>query len=155
MCNNPVDALAEDLITFFPMMLKKVIRLDTVYIKNLPNTEPIKILPLNQLMVLGILHEEGDLPISKLCKKLTISSPQMTIIIDKLVDLNLVYRVHNEQDRRTININITGKGKEYSLEILEIVKENLKNKLINLSSEDLLILLNSIEVTKRIFKKME
>lgn len=155
MCNNPVDALAENLITFLPMMLKKVIRLDTVYTKNLPYTEPIKILPLNQLMVLGILHEEGGLPISKLCKKLTISSPQMTIVIDKLVDLNLVYRVHNEQDRRTININITEKGEEYSLEILEIAKENLKNKLINLSSEDLLILLNSIEVTKSILKKLE
>lgn len=155
MCNNPVDALAENLITFLPMMLKKVIRLDTVYTKNLPYTEPIKILPLNQLMVLGILHEEGGLSISKLCKKLTISSPQMTIVIDKLVDLNLVYRVHNEQDRRTININITEKGEEYSLEILEIAKENLKNKLINLSSEDLLILLNSIEVTKSILKKLE
>lgn len=155
MCNNPVDALAENLITFLPMMLKKVIRLDTVYIKNLPHTVPIKILPLNQLMVLGILHEEGGLPISKLCKKLTISSPQMTIVIDKLVGLDLVYRVHNEEDRRTININITKKGKEYCLEILEIAKKNLKNKLINLSSEDLLILLNSIEVTKSIFKKLE
>ncbi len=155
MCNNPVDALAENLITFLPMMLKKVIKLDTVYIKNFPHTVPVKILPLNQLMVLGIINEEGGLPISILCKKLTISSPQMTIVIDKLVGLNLVYRVHNKKDRRTININITEKGKEYCLEIIEIAKENLKNKLINLSSEDLLVLLNSIEVTKNILKKLE
>lgn len=155
MCNNPVDALAENLLTFVPIMTKKIIKLDTTQIKTLPYTAPIKILPLNQLVVLELLREEGSLSISRLCKKLTISRPQMTIVIDKLVDLDLVYRVHNEEDRRTIDINITEGGREYCLEILKIAKENLKNKLMSLSSEDLLMLLKSIEVIKSIFKKIE
>ncbi|MBV7272511.1 MarR family transcriptional regulator [Clostridium sp. PL3] len=146
MCKNPVDVLAENLITFLPVMIKKIIKFDTA---------PIKMPPLNQLMVLGLLQEEGSSSISELCKNLTISRPQMTIVIDKLVDLDLVYRVHNESDRRTININVTEKGKKYCLEISEMVKENLKSKLMNLSQEDLSILLRSIDVAKNIFKKLE
>ncbi|WP_411681414.1 MarR family winged helix-turn-helix transcriptional regulator [Clostridium thailandense] len=146
MCKNPVDVLAENLITFLPVMIKKIIKFDTA---------PIKMPPLNQLMVLGLLQEEGSSSISELCKKLTISRPQMTIVIDKLVDLDLVYRVHNEGDRRTININVTEKGKKYCLEISEMIKENLKSKLMNLSQDDLSILLRSIDVAKNIFKKLE
>ena len=146
MCKNPVDVLAENLLTFLPIMIKKIIKFDTA---------PIKLPPLNQLMVLGLLHEEGSSSISELCNKLTISRPQMTIVVDKLVDLDLVYRVHNEGDRRTININVTEKGKKYCLKMSEIAKENLKHKLMNLSQEDLSILLKSIEVTKNIFKKLE
>ncbi len=146
MCKNPVDVLAENLLTFLPIMIKKIIKFDTA---------PIKMPPLNQLMVLGLLQEEGSSSISELCKKITISRPQMTIVIDKLVDLDLVYRVHNEGDRRTININVTEKGKKYCLEISEMIKENLKSKLMNLSQEDLSILLKSIAVTKNIFKKLE
>lgn len=146
MCKNSVDLLAENLLTFLPMMIKKIIKLSTT---------SIKMPPLNQLMVLGVLNEEGSLSISSLCKKLTISRPQMTIVIDKLVDLDLVYRVHNEGDRRTINVSVNEKGKEYCLEISEMIKESLKYKLMNLSSEDLAVLLKSIEVTKNIFKKLE
>jgi len=146
MCKEPVDMLAEKLLSFVPIMTKKIIRFDI---------QPNKMLPFNQSMVLGILNDEGSLSISEICKKVCISKPQMTIIVDNLVKDDLVYRVHNEGDRRTININITEKGNEYFRNILEMFKKNLRHKLKSLSTEDLTKLLDSIEVTESIFKQLE
>jgi Transcriptional regulators len=146
MCKEPVDMLAEKLLSFVPIMTKKIIRFDI---------QLNKMLPFNQSMVLGILNDEGSLSISEICKKVCISKPQMTIIVDNLVKDDLVYRVHNEGDRRTININITEKGNEYFRNILEMFKKNLRHKLKSLSTEDLTKLLDSIEVTESIFKQLE
>lgn len=146
MCKNPVDMLAEKLLTFIPIMTKKIIRLDM---------QANKILPVNQLVVLGILDDEGILSISEICKKVYVSKPQMTIIIDNLVKKGLVYRVYGKEDRRIINIDLTEEGKEYLRSLLEMFKENLSHKLIALSRGDLVKLLNSIEIMESIFRQLE
>jgi len=146
MCKKTVDVLAEKLLTIGPIMTKKIIRFDM-------NTN--ETIPINQLMVLGTLHELGSLSISEICKKLFISKPQMTIIVDKLVKSNLVYRIYNNKDRRTINVNLTEKGNEYCKNLLETFKKNLKRTLITLSEEDLTTLLNSLEITEGILKRLE
>jgi len=146
MCKKSIDVLAEKLLTVGPIIMKKIVKLE------LPSGE---IMPINQLMVLGILHEQGGLSISEISKKLTISKPQMTIIVDKLAKNGLVYRIYNINDRRTININLTRNGNEYCKNLLEVFKENLSRKLIALSDEDLTTLLNSLEITERILKRLE
>ncbi|WML36991.1 MarR family transcriptional regulator [Clostridium sp. OS1-26] len=146
MCKNPVDMLAEKLLTFIPIMTKKIIRLDM---------QANKILPVNQLVVLGILDDEGILSISEICKKVYVSKPQMTIIIDNLVKKGLVYRVYGKEDRRIINIDLTEEGKEYLRSLLEMFKENLSHKLIALSRGDLVKLLNSIEIMESILRQLE
>lgn len=146
MCKKTVDILAEKLLTIGPIMTKKIIRLDM---------QSNDIVSINQLMVLGSLHEQGSLSISEICKKLLISKPQMTIIVDKLVKSDFVYRIYNTTDRRTINISLTEKGNEYCKNLLETLKENLTRKLITLSKEDLTTLLSSVEIAESILKRLE
>lgn len=146
MCKKTVDILAEKLLSIGPIISKKIIRFDI---------QSNEIVSINQLMVLGALHEHGSLCISEICKKLFISKPQMTIIIDKLVKSDLVYRIYNNTDRRTINIDLTEKGNEYCRNLLETFKKNLSHKLITLSEEDLTTLLNSVEITESILKRIE
>lgn len=146
MCKESIHLLSEKLLTVGPIIIKKIARL------GLPSSGIISI---NQLMVLGILQEEGSLSISEICRKLTISKPQMTIILDKLAKNGLVYRIYNDKDRRTININITESGNEYCKNLSEVLKENLSCKLIALSEEDLTTLLNSLEITECILKRLE
>lgn len=146
MCKETVDILAEKLLTFVPIMTKKIIKFDM---------QSNGMIPVNQLIVLGVLDDEGILSISEVCKKVFVSKPQMTIIIDKLVKRGLVYRVHSEEDRRIININLTEKGKEYCRGLLEMFKENLRHRLISLSVEDLAKLLDSIQTTESILKQLE
>ncbi|MBI6874204.1 MarR family winged helix-turn-helix transcriptional regulator [Clostridium aciditolerans] len=146
MCKESIHLLSEKLLAVGPIIIKKIARL------GLPSSGIISI---NQLMVLGILQEEGSLSISEICRKLTISKPQMTIILDKLAKNGLVYRIYNDKDRRTININITENGNEYCKNLSEVLKENLSRKLIALSEEDLTTLLNSLEITECILKRLE
>lgn len=146
MCKEKVDLLAEKLLAIGPIMTKKIIRFDM-------NTN--EGIPINQLMVLGALHELGSLSVSEICRKLFISKPQMTIIVDKLVKSGFVHRIYNNKDRRTINIDITEKGNEYCKNLLETFKKNLRGKLMALSEEDLTTLLNSVEITECILKGLE
>lgn len=146
MCKKSINAIAEKLLTVGPIMIKKIIKFDLI---------SSGIIPVNQLMVLGILHEHGSLSISKISKKLTISKPQMTIIVDKLAKNGLVYRIYNNKDRRIININLTENGNEYCKDLSEALKENLSRKLKTLSEEDLTTLLNSLEITESILKRLE
>lgn len=146
MCKKTIDALAEKLLAIGPIIIKKVVKFDL---------SSSGIIPVNQLMVLGILHEQGSLSISEISKKLAVSKPQLTIIVDKLAKNGLVYRIYNNKDRRTININLTENGNEYCKNLSEALKENLSRKLITLSEEDLTTLLNSLEITESILKRLE
>lgn len=146
MCKKTIDALAEKLLAIGPIIIKKIVKFDL---------SSSGIIPVNQLVVLGILHEQGSLSISEISKKLTISKPQMTIIVDKLAKNGFVYRIYNNRDRRTINIDLTENGNEYCKNLSEALKENLSRKLITLSEEDLTTLLNSLEITESILKRLE
>ena len=63
------------------------------------------------LEIMKQLEEAGTLHITEVGEILQIAEPQMTHLIDKLVDLGLVKRQTGTGDRRTINIVLTSKGK--------------------------------------------
>lgn len=142
-----LNVLTENLFQLKPIVHKRLLKFD-----RCPQN---MLLPVNQMMVMGTLYEEGSLPISEIGKKVYISKPQMTSIIDKLLKADFVERVYDEEDRRVININITEKGREYTRDVTEIIKENMKQKLAVLSEEQLRILSNSIETAINILKIVE
>ena len=61
--------------------------------------------------VLGVLGHFGVLPVSEIGKRLHISKPNMTPLIDRLVEDGMVVRKPDAQDRRVIKIAITPKGR--------------------------------------------
>ena len=77
--------------------------------------------------IMTVLKEEGTLHIAEICEKLQIAKAQMTHLIDKLVDLNMVERNTDTADRRTINITLTDKGitflEEHANNIINAVRE--------------------------------
>lgn len=82
----------------------------------------------------------------KLVKKLEISKPQMTVIIDKLIKQDLVERIPDKKDRRVININLTTKGKKYLHKMYLSLRNNIKLKLLSLSKEDMIMLSDSLQL---------
>ena len=73
--------------------------------------------------IMMVLKEEGTLHPAEIGEKLLIAKAQMTHLIDKLVDLNLVEREMDSTDRRTLNIALTDKGRKF----LEIHENNIIN----------------------------
>src|SRR5579863_860670 len=67
---------------------------------------------LSVLMVLNA-YADREMPLSEIGEYLVVSRPNITGLIDGLVDDGLVKRVHHPEDRRMILAQLTPQGKEF------------------------------------------
>ncbi|BAK85084.1 transcriptional regulator [Komagataeibacter medellinensis NBRC 3288] len=65
----------------------------------------------------------GDQTVRGLAEKLNVSKPAITRALDRLEDLKLVKRAQDLQDRRSVLINNTSKGKTYMSELSAIMTD--------------------------------
>lgn len=89
------------------------------------------------LEVVKTLEEYGTMHVKEIGDILLISKPQMTRLIDELIDLGIVERQPDEMDRRKINITLTIKGKEVAEIMRETIKDLVKARLSSLPEKDL------------------
>ncbi len=107
-----------------------------------------------QYRVLGVLMKAGTLPVSEIGRRLYISKPYMTALIDTLIQDGLVERQPDLTDRRVINISITDEGKKHLRQSVTLYKNDLKNLLSNLDEPDLAELCSSLESLRTILGKI-
>jgi DNA-binding MarR family transcriptional regulator len=107
-----------------------------------------------QYRVLGVLMKAGTLPMSEIGRRLYISKPYMTALIDTLVDGGLVQRQPDLKDRRVINITITETGKKHLKQSVTLYKKDVKVLLSVLDDSDLEELCTSLESLKAILVKI-
>jgi DNA-binding MarR family transcriptional regulator len=105
--------------------------------------------------VLGVLLKDGTLSMSDIGKRLYISKPYMTVLIDTLIDDGYVERLPDPGDRRVINIAITQRGKKHLREGSAIFKNELKAILSKLDETDLEELCSSLKNLRRILEKVK
>jgi DNA-binding MarR family transcriptional regulator len=67
---------------------------------------------MQQLRVMMILYAEGPTRVSVLAKRLNVSTPTITGILDRLVRQGLTYRADDPRDRRVVLNALTDKGRE-------------------------------------------
>ena len=103
MDNNVIDSIIEDIFHVYPLIYKKLLKVDFGGIEGS--------LSYLHFLIIRMLARTGALPISEIGRRLVIPRPQMTHLIDQLIDLDMVIRLPNTKDRRIINIELTGKGK--------------------------------------------
>jgi len=70
-----------------------------------------------QFAVLEILGHCGPMRLCDLSRKMLVSGGNMTVVVDNLEKEGLVQRLHDSDDRRAINVTLTGKGKKRFREI--------------------------------------
>jgi len=63
-----------------------------------------------EFRVLKVLFETGPQLMVTLAMEQSITPPGMTMVVDKLEEAGLVRRVRSDDDRRAINVAITGNG---------------------------------------------
>ncbi len=112
--NVTVDLLS------IPPLIFRIIRRKLINVTMADIDVDIKF-PHFEIMI--VLKEEGTLHPAEIGEKLRIAKAQMTHLIDKLVELELVEREMDSTDRRTLNIALTGKGRKF----LEIHENNIVN----------------------------
>ena len=65
-----------------------------------------------QYAVIECLGHLGPMMMGELCKKMLVSGGNMTVVVDNLEKDGLVERVPGEDDRRSILVRFTSKGKK-------------------------------------------
>jgi DNA-binding MarR family transcriptional regulator len=142
--NDRLDRAADDLLTLMPFYHKHIMK--TGYgITGLQSA---------QYRVLGVLMKAGTLPVSEIGRRLYISKPYMTALIDTLIEGGLVQRQPDLTDRRVINITITEQGTKYLKQSVSLYKKDLKELLSILGDADLEDLCTSLESLKAILAKI-
>lgn len=65
-----------------------------------------------QFLVIEALGHLGPLKVGELCDKMLVSGGNMTLVLDNLEKSNLIERLHNKEDRRSLIVQLTPDGKK-------------------------------------------
>jgi DNA-binding MarR family transcriptional regulator len=147
MNNTIVDAIVDEIFQIFPLIMKKFKRSDPDGVT--------KGISQQDLSIMGMLFHWGTLPISEIGKRLLISKPQMTYIIDRLISLQIVERLPDKTDRRITKIKLTHKGKNRFEENRNLLRKTISKRLSSLNQEELKKFSVSLAAIKEISKKLE
>lgn len=107
-----------------------------------------------QVAVLFILDKVGKSPMSELGKFLLVSKPNITFLVDRLVEDGLVKRVPDESDRRVIYVHLTDNGKQFVQRKKEQALTVITEKLSTLHDLDLDDLSKSLDKVISVFSKL-
>lgn len=69
-------------------------------------------LSLSEFGILEVLYAKGQIPIQQIGGKVLVTSGTMTYNVDKLERKGLVRRIPCAEDRRVVNADLTGAGRE-------------------------------------------
>jgi DNA-binding MarR family transcriptional regulator len=106
-------------------------------------------------IILNMLVKNDDLSVSEIGKKISVSRPQMTAMIDKLVSLELVTRLTDPHDRRVIRISITRAGRGRLSRARKRMIGRLGKTLGRLDEKDLELFLAAISNIRKVGQKIE
>jgi len=106
----------------------------------------------HHMAIMKFVQIEGRPYVGDICEFSRISKAQMTNSIDKLITLGMVIREPDLHDRRKISIILTEKGKNAVDNLDAIIHERMREKLSQLSDDELMKL---AEVLKYLVTTLE
>ena len=137
-----IDSLASNLFLTLPIFRKRLLHMDVIQREfNIP---------LSHVQVMAMLNDNGSMNVSEISRRLGIAKPNITPLIDRLIEEKYVERHRDEKDRRMVNINICPEG-ENILEDIRIKMRTLVGKwATGLTATDLRDLNESLETIHRV-----
>lgn len=109
----------------------------------------------HQMHLMRMIHHHNGNPMKFFCEKLMISKPNLTKVVNRLIEEGLIDRKTDEKDRRIINLSITEKGETFMEEHKEAAKASLRKKLDVLSDDDINKLIKNFEEVQSILGKLD
>jgi DNA-binding MarR family transcriptional regulator len=146
-----LDSVAFDLFSTLPLVHRSISR---KLIKSVVTSFKEDIAP-PHFQIMKLLEEAGTLHVAEIGERLQIARPQMTHLIDRLVELDIVERETNEEDRRMLNIRLKDKGKSIIKARDKQVINATREALSGLTDDELKQLSMSLNNIKEIFSKLD
>jgi len=142
-----LDGIAENILLFFLLFYRNILRLAQ---------ERAKATPINmQMRMLFMLAHSGMMQPSEMGIRMGISKPNVTSLVDKLIEQGHVERRHDDKDRRVIHIAVTDRGRKFVAKRLQLVRNSIRRNLSGLDHDELDSLYLALDTFKRIISKMD
>jgi len=142
-----LEPIVDSMFSILPLFKKKLIKPCTCSDED--GLSP------THYQILFLLDDLGMLSVSEIARNLYVSKPNMTPLIQKLIDRGLVERLRNEEDRRYVNINLTQNGREFLEHHKTFILNGLKKKLSKLKEDELEKLSESLQHVREIISKLD
>jgi len=146
MLDKNFEAIVGSLFAIIPLLKRDLIRPEMDNVEY--NLSP------SHFHLLFMLDDLGVQSMSEIGRHMQINKSNLTPLVQRLIDNQLVERIYDEKDRRYIRIGLTAIGKK----LLEVHKgmmsERLMKKLRVLSPEELQRLADSLTDVKELMLKL-
>lgn len=146
-----LERTAADLLSVPPLIFRGVRR---KLLKTALGSINMDISPLH-FEIMRLVKEDGTLHITEIGERLQVARAQMTHLIDKLVDMEMVKRQADSKDRRVTNIVLTGKGSAFLEKHGGNIRKATKEILSGLTDEELAELSASLEKLRDILSRLQ
>jgi MarR family transcriptional regulator, organic hydroperoxide resistance regulator len=103
-----------------------------------------------QLWAIKIVSEAAPIRVSNLAKRMYLHPATVVGILDRLEGRGLVARLRSHEDRRVVEVELTGQGKELVAQAPEVAQGLLVKGLETLSHKELLSIADGLEQLVRI-----
>jgi DNA-binding MarR family transcriptional regulator len=146
---DSLGSITENILLFFPLFYRNILRLAHARTRANPFNMQTRML----LMLAHGTHN-GMLQPSEIGIRMGISKPNVTSLVDKLIEQGCVERQHDDRDRRVIHIALTARGRKFVATRLQLLRKSIKRNLSGLSHDEIESLYLALDTFKRIISKM-
>jgi DNA-binding MarR family transcriptional regulator len=151
MRDSILEKVTTDLLSLPPLIHRSTLR---KLVRTRFLDKDIDITP-HHYEIMHLLENNNNLCIGEIGSELQISKAQMTQLIDKLVELGMVERSADENDRRAVNIVLTPKAVVLKQQRVNEMIEATREAVSGLTEEELENLSSSLRTVRDILSKLQ
>jgi len=100
-----------------------------------------------------ILKRQEPISMTDLSVAASIAKPNLTIIVDRLIEEGFVERSTDTNDRRIVNISLTKDGSDFLIKQKKDFRKFMEDRISDLEEDDLIKLKNALEDIAEVFRK--
>ena len=141
-----IDNVAQNMFHALPLIKKRLLHMDLVQREH--GT------PLSHVQVLAMLHDVGTMSVSEISRRLGIAKPNITPLVDRLLESGLVDRQRDVSDRRVVNVVILPAGEEKLAAIRATISRQIQTQSDGLSVSEFRDLNDSLSSVVRILSSL-
>ena len=144
--DKKLESIADNVFSSFHLLFRRIAREET--------TQSTRIFDPSRF-VLAAVMKHGPIPMSEIGKRMDVSKPYMTVLVDKLIREGLVERIPDKNDRRVINVAITKSGRDTLKVFRRNARKTVMENLSSLTSDDVSALHESLKTIRDIASRLD
>lgn len=142
-----IESISQNIFSVMPLLRKRLLHMDIIQSEHG--------IPLSHVQVLSMLNETGSISVSEISYRLGIAKPNITPLVDRLIEEHLVDRIRDTQDRRVVNVVILDSGREKLAAIRATIGDQVQEWAQNISAADFRELADSLASLTRILSQIQ